>query len=78
MEHFQNQSLVFFFFLGFFYIFKKNLLFFSISKKQVEKKIVSKKPDNEPAEAETACNNAEDIMFNLSNFKIFQIYNFFL
>ncbi len=40
----------------------------------MEKKIVSKKTDNEPTEAETACNNNEDKMLNLSNFKIFQIY----
>jgi hypothetical protein len=43
----------------------------------VEKKIVSKKPENEPTEADTACNNNEDIMLNLSNFKIFQIYTIF-
>ncbi len=64
----------------------------------MEKKIVSKNPDNEPKEAEsilmlmlilililisisisililiTACNKAEDIMLNLSHFKIFRIY----
>ena len=43
----------------------------------MEKKIVSKKTDNEPTEAETACNNNKDIMYNLRNFKKFQIYLIF-
>ncbi len=43
----------------------------------MEKQNVPEKPDNEPTEAETGCNNNEHIMLTLSNFKIFKIYIIF-